>query len=920
MRTVRRFWRRLAALATARRDEQRLRAEIEEHIALQTGENLRAGLPPAEARRRAALKFGSVEATEERHREQRGLPWAENLARDMRLALRRLRLAPAFAITTILTLALGIGATTSIFTLVHAVLLQSLPVANPSELYRLGRTAPANYMSAYSQNREISLVSYDGYKYFRSHTPGFAELAAFEVGGHMLGVRRAGAVERAQSYPGEFVSGNYFAMFGINPLAGRMLTARDEDAGAPAVAVMSDRLWRQQYAGDRDVIGGVFNLNDKPVTVVGITPAGFFGDSLRSNPPGFFLPLTTEPLIEGDNDLNHPETAWLSMIGRIQPGMRPAAIEAGMRVELRQWLQAHWGAMGVRARANLSKQTLYLRPGGAGISRMRDQYQQWLEILMTVSGFVLLIVCANITNLMLVRSLERRRQISLSMALGARRGRVVGQALTESILLALLGGAAGLGLAYLGTRLLLGLAFPASAGLAAVPISAAPSAPVLLFTLGVSLLTGIGFGIAPAWMAARVDPIESLRGGGRGVVRAGSGPRKAMVVLQAALCLALLSASGLLTAALHRLENQDLGFEQSRRSIASIDPKLAGYGREQLTPLYERIRASIAAIPGVAAVGLAAYAPFGANNRDSSVWGEGRNPPGPNEDVQAWVDRVTAGYFEAVGNRIVRGRGMGNEPASSRRVAVVNQAFVRKFFPHQDPIGKHFGRADLGPNVYEIIGVAQDARYLSFGLDQPAQAFYFLPESQRETPETDAGSHYLHDIVIATRAGVVLEPEAVSRALAAVDPNLPTTSVRPMSTQVAAEFTQQRLIARLTSLFGVLSLILACTGMYGITAYNVGCRTGEIGVRMALGAGRREAMRIVLQGAFWLTAIGLVLGLPLMLAAGRLLGNQLYGVSPFSAPIALAAVAALGLSTLIASLVPALRASRISPAQALRAE
>jgi predicted permease len=918
MKALRRALRRLASLATKRRDEQRMRIEMEEHMALQMGENLRAGVSPVEARRRAAWQFGPIEAIQESYRDQRGLPWMETLARDVSQALRRLRLAPAFALATIVTLALGIGATTSIFTLVHAVLLQSLPVANPAALYRLGRTTPANFMNAYNQHREISLVSYDGYQYFRSHTPGFAELAAFEVGGHRLGVRRAGAEALAQTYPGEFVSGNYFTMFGINPLAGRMLSARDEDVSAPAVAVMSDRLWRQQYGADPAVIGGVFNLNGKPVTVVGITPPGFFGDSLRNNPPDFFLPLTTAPMIEGDNDLTHPETAWLSMIGRIQPGARPAAIEAAMRVELRQWLQAHWGVMGARARANLARQTLFLEPGGAGISRMRDQYQQWLEILMTVSGLVLLIVCANVANLMLVRSLERRRQISLSRALGARTSRVVGQALTECMLLALLGGGAGLGLAFAGTRLILGLAFPPSAG--PVPISAAPSLPVLFFALGVSLLTGIGFGIAPAWMATRVDPIEALRGGGRGLVSAGSAPRKAMVVLQAALCLALLSASGLLSAALHRLETQDLGFEQNGRTIASIDPTLAGYGREQLSPLYARIRTSIAGIPGVVAVGMAAYAPFSANNRDSSVWVEGRKPPGPDEDVQAWVDRVTGGYFEALGNRIVRGRGIGDESASSRHIAVVNQAFVRKFLPHEDPIGKHFGRADLGPDVYEIVGVAQDARYLTFGLDQPPQPFYFLPESQRETPEKDAGSHFLQDIVIATRPGVVLAPEAVARALAAVNPNLPLTSARPMSRQVAAEFTQQRLIARLTSLFGILSLILACTGMYGITAYNAGCRTGEIGVRMALGAGRGEAMRLILQGAFWLTALGLVLGLPLMLAAGRLLGNQLYGVSPFSAPVALAAVAALGLSTLVASLVPALRASRISPAQALRAE
>jgi len=384
MKKLRRFVNRLTSWTRAERDEERLRAEIEEHLAFQFEDNLRAGLSAEEARRQAVLKFGAIEAIKEDYRDKRGLPFLETLAQDTHYTLRRLRRSPAFTVTVVLTLALGIGATTSIFTLVNAVLLKSLAVANPAELYRLGtEAAGCSYCPAYSQEerKEFSIVSYDLYKHFRDNTPGFAELAAFQGGGTDFGVRRSGARELAQSYPGEFVSGNYFTMFGIRPYAGRLLTPSDDRPGAPPVAVMSYRLWRERYGSDPTVVGGVFNFDEKPVVVVGIAPPTFFGDKLRAIPPDFFLPLNTEPAVQGDNDLNQAE-AWLGLIGRVRPGAKPAAIEAQMRVELKQWLRSHWGDMSANDRAVFPEQTLFLRPGGAGISRMRDQYEHWLQILM----------------------------------------------------------------------------------------------------------------------------------------------------------------------------------------------------------------------------------------------------------------------------------------------------------------------------------------------------------------------------------------------------------------------------------------------------------------------------------------------------------------------------------------------------------
>ena len=920
MRALRLFFRRLTWWVTVRRDEERLRAEIEEHLALQAAENLRAGLSPAEARRQAALKFGGVEAMKENYRDQRRLPSLETLARDIRYALRRLRMAPAFTLATILTLALGIGATTSIFTLVNAVLLKSLPVPDPGELYRLGREANCCYISGYSQDKEFSLVSYDLYEYLRDNTKGFSELAAFPSILLQFGVRRSGTSEAAQTTPGEFVSGNYFAMFGIKPYAGRMLAPADDVPDAPPVAVMSHRLWQQRYGTDPSVIGSSFNLNDKPFTIVGIAPPGFFGDTLRNTPPDFFLPLNSEPYVQTDTDLKKYDTHWLELIGRLQPGITPASVEAQMRVALKQWLHSHWGEMSAGDRARFPEQTLFLSPGGAGITRMRDQYRRWLQILMTVTGFVLLIVCANVANLMLVRGLERRRQTSLSIALGARASRVVREPLIESFLLSLVGGAIGIAIATAGTRLILAFAFPSLPGSGGVPIEASPSLSVLLFALVTSLVTGLAFGIAPALMALRVDPNETLRGSGRAATRRGLIPRKTLVVMQAALSLVLLSAAGLLTAALGSLENRDHGFEQDRRLVVSLNPRLAGYRPAQLSVLYRRIHDSIANLPGVASVALCLYSPP-AGGWGSTVWIDGQPAPGPaEENVSEW-NRVTPGYFDVVGTPLLMGRVIsGQDTATSRKVAVINQAFARKFFGKEDPIGKHFGRKPEASREFEIVGVVKDARYIARKLDEPLWPMFFLPEAQAEYTQTNLGSLFLHDVVVLTSPEANVSDAAIRQAVASVDPGMPVTSILSLKEQVALQFTQPRLIARLTSFFGVLSLLLASIGIYGVTAYNAASRTNEIGVRMAVGATPGQIVRMVLRGALGLVLLGLLIGLPLTLVAGRFLGSQLYGTNPYNLVVTATSVLTLGFSALIASAVPACRASMICLLDALRAE
>jgi predicted permease len=897
-----------------------LREEIEQHLAMQAADNRRAGLSPIEAHRRAALTFGSVEGMKERYREQRTVPSVERLIRDTSQALRRLRMAPAFTVATVLTLALGIGATTSIFTLVNAVLLKSLPVANPDELYRLGREPRCCYIGGYSQDKEFSLVSYDLYRYLQSNTSGFSELAAFPSTQLLFGVRRVGNADTVQSYPGEFVSGNYFTTFGVQPYAGRLLTTADDARGAPPVAVMSYRLWQQRYGADLSVIGSTFNVNEQPFTVVGITPQGFFGETLRNTPPDFFLPLNTEPLVQSDTDLNKYDTHWLALIGRIQPGVTPAAVEVRMRGALTQWLRSHWGEMSASDRTKFPEQTLFLSPGGSGITSMRQQYGQWLVILMAVTAFVLLIVCANVANLMLVRSLERRQQIALSMALGAPVSRVVSQPLIESLLLSLAGGAAGLVIAFAGTRLILQLAFPSLPGFAGVPIEASPSLPVLLFASVTSFATGVIFGIGPAWMAARVDPIETLRGSSRATTRTGLLPRKALVVFQAALSLVLLSMAGLLTAALHSLETQTFGFEQDRRVVVTMNPKLAGYRAGQLSVLYGGIRDGIANMSGVSSVALCLYTPPG-GGWGSGVWIDGHPPPGPRDDNSASWNRVTPDYFTVIGTPLLKGRSISAEDtAASRKVAVVTEAFVRKFLGNDDPIGQHFGRRSDATREFEIIGVARDARYFTRGLDQPSGPLFFLPEAQAEYSQTNLGSLFLRNIVIETQPGASVPEASIRQAIASVAPGLPITSIRTLGEHVSAMFTQPRLIARLASLFGMVSLIVASIGLYGVTAYHAGRRTKEIGVRMALGASPGEVVQLILRGALGLVLLGLSIGLPLTFVAGKFLGNQLYGTSSYNPSVTLVAIAMLGCSATVAALVPAWRATMISPLDSVRAE
>ena len=851
---------------------------------------------------------------------------------DLRDALRELRKAPSFTATGLITLALGIGATTAIFTLVHQVMLKSLPVAKPSELWRIGDKVRCCNWGGYTQgdDGDFALFSWEAYKNFRAQTPEFVDLAALQAGNAPLGVRRAGSQAPVDTRNGQYVSGNFFRTFGVQPWIGRLMTDVDDQEGSPPVAVMSYRIWHDKYGSDASVIGAGYQINGHPFTVIGVAAPGFFGAKLAgAGMPDLWLPLTAELLIEGATARpKRPNTNYLDLIGRVRPGVNPKSLEAKLKVEFHNWLASHVPDMEPGEKQLWQQQTLRLVPGGAGVAALRDEYEDGLKLLLVAAGCVLLVACGNVANLMLARGLKDRAQTSIRVALGAPRARLLRKSLVECIVLAAIGGALGIGVAYAGTRLILHLAFQIGGPNNYVPISATPSLPVLLFTLGMSVLTGVLFGIAPAWMTSHADPIEALRGTNRSVSGSRSWAQRSLVIAQAAMSLVLLSAAALLGQSLRNLQHQRFGFETQGRYIAWIDPRLGNYKPEQMEPMFRRIDDSLLQIPGVRMVAPALYAPMTGDSWNNGVRIEGRPEPGAKDDTSAGFVRVMPGFFEALGAKIVSGRSITEQDtATTRKVAVINEAFAKKFFKNQNPIGQHFGPGKVKySSTFEIVGVVRDMRYMTYNYKEPVGPMYWLPEAQRvewDDPayaSGESGSQYLYNIVIWAPGSPPQMEERVRKTLTAIDPNLVLYGVDPYSKVVSADFQQEEMVATLTTLFGVLGLVLAAVGLYGVMAYAVQQRTGEIGVRMALGADRMRVLKMVLRSAFSQIGIGMAIGIPAAIGAGKLMRDQLYGVTPWNPVMLALAVLTLALAALLASLVPARRAAGVEPMVALRNE
>jgi len=842
----------------------------------------------------------------------------------IRFALRQFAKAPGFAATVILTIALGIGANTAIFTLVHAILLKSLPVANPASLYRVGDLDDCCINGGFiNDNGDFDLFSYDLYREFQNSTPEFEQLAAFQSGQNMMNVRVGNAMAKAERT--EYVSGNYFSTFGIGAYAGRMLQPTDDVPGAAPVAVLSYSAWQSAHAADPSVVGSTFYLQSHPVTVIGIAPPGFFGDRVNDNPPAFWIPLNAEPVLEGETTiLKVAESNWLYALGRVKPGVAPKALEAKISNTLRQWLATQPAYTQNGNDKEIPKQHVVLAAGGGGVQNLQQEAGDGLRLLTWISALVLLVACANIANLLLARGAARRAETSIRTALGAARTALIGQALTESVLLSLAGGLIGIGIAYLGARMILNLAFPEATQM---PIQSTPSPVILGFAFLLSLITGVIFGIVPAWISSHADPAEALRGLNRSTGDRSLLPQKALIVLQGALSLVLLVGAGLMTQTLRNLERQNFGITTANRYVIHFDPMGAGYNLETIGAVNQRIEDEFKALPGVKSAGLALYSTLEGNNWGERVFVEGRPAPGPEENNNSSWDRVSPQFFQTVGQSVLRGRGFTDQDtATSQMVAVVNQAFVKKFFPKEDPLGRHFGVFDQKyASNFEIVGIVADAKYNS--PREPYRSMYFRPMTQfnrnvtgRQFFMAESRSVYPNSITVQYVGDAASLESMARRTLANINPDLTVVSFKSLDYQVADNFNGERLISRLTGLFGVLALVLASVGLYGITAYSVARRTNEIGVRMALGANRSHVVVMVMRRALGLVAIGLAIGIPVALLGGRLMRTQLYGVRTYD-PVTLAgAVFVLAAFAALAGFIPARRAASIEPMHALRQE
>jgi predicted permease len=838
----------------------------------------------------------------------------DSIWKDIRFSWRGLFKRPAFTLVALVILALGIGANTAIFTLINAVVLKPLPVSKPEELVLfndLSNEGTSTMDDGDIPSGPIERYSYASYRYFREHDPSFQELSAFRSGESRLSVRRADASagEAAERASGHLVSGNYFSLLGVNPIYGRVLTNQDDSTAAPPAAVISNQYWTQKLNADSQVVGKTVLLNGTAFTIVGVMPPEFFGIRVRRS-PDFWVPLAFQPQIElRESSAEDRNVYWLNMIGRLKPGVGIAQAQASINVQLHQFLTAQGGSQLTEdTRQAIQNSYVTLAPGARGISGLRAVYSTALRMLMVIVVLVLLIACANVGNLLLSRAAARQAEISLRQALGASRWRLVRQLLTESLLLAFIGAIFGVLVAQWGVSLLVNRLA------ATTPLDVKPDASVLLFTLAISLASGILFGIAPALRASNVDLTTALKEksaqGRKRRFNLGSG----LVVAQVAVSLVLLVGAGLFARSLIKLQQEDLGFNRENVLVASVDTRLAGYKVEDLSNVYRQLYDRLSALPNVRATTIASYSPMQGTASYSTVVVRGYTPA-ENEDMNVGDVYVGPRFAETLGVPLLMGREIGfQDTVNSAKVAVVNQTFARRYFGNENPIGRRLTfDEDSDKNDYEIVGVIGDSKYDS--AREKAERTVFRPIMQVQNQQIFANVFELRTV------GDPLTLSAEVRAtVAQFNDKLPIVNMTSLRVQTDEALRQDKLITQLVSFFGLLGLLLSCVGLYGIMAHAVVRRTNEIGIRMALGAERRDIVWMVLKESLMLVGIGLALGLPASWGAAQLISNQLFGMRP-SDPISLAvAVLLLTVVAVLAGYLPARRASRVDPLVALRYE
>jgi predicted permease len=908
------WFRRLSNLGSRAKVDREIENELRAHIELRIADNIATGMSKEEARRDAMLRFGNLTATRERVNEIDAALTLSSVWTDVRYGMRQLRRSPGFTAVALIMLGLGIGANTAIFSLIDAALLKMLPVRDPQQLVQMLTVNPDTPVN--------DAFSYTAYRAFGERTQVFDGVLAFrrmynvdfEVDGH-------GGLANLQ-----LVSGNYFSVLGVNAILGRTLLAADEGAeGESPVAVIGYDYWRSRFGLDPRIIGKRILLNNAAYTVVGVTEPEFYGVQ-----PGermdVSVPLTTIPLVNPGfagvglpyDVFKAPYRNWLFVMARLKPGMTPQEATANLEPVFAQSMrEAADGLAGLPIDSPTIRRTilatrLRIDPASQGLAALRNQFSKPLLVVMVIVGLLLLVTCANVANLLLARAQAREKEIAVRLAMGAARLRLMRQLITESALLGLGGGVLGIGLALWGGRWLLVLM---AHGRSPVSLSVHADWTVLGFTLAVSSLTVLLFGIIPAWRATRLNPAKGLAQGSRGTRTAGNRSRlaKSLVVVQIAVSLVLLIAAGLLTRSLGNLRSFYPGFNKDKVLLFALNQTMVGYKDGQTVPLYERILARIHAIPGVMTASLSVHEPLSTNVSSTSVKVKG-TPAGMGEDLTSiGVEPVGPEYFATLQTPLVGGREFTSaDRAGAPKVAVVNESFAHHYFGDANPIGRfvsipgYRGDADW----LEIVGEAHDLKV--HDLREPATPMLYV--SMLQAPEFGATFE-----VRTAMNPETIEP-AVLNAMNEIDSRLPVFRVKTLSDQLDDSLVEERLVASLSGIFGVLALLLACIGLYGLMAYAVNRRTGEIGLRMALGAERARIAGMIVRETLLLAGCGLVIGVPVAAFASRLMASQLFGVKPGD-PLTIAGASVLmGAVTVVASYLPARRAASVDPMQALRSE
>lgn len=921
MKKLRTWTVRLRSLLNKGQMERDLADELESNLQMETEANLRSGMTPEEARRRTLAKFGSLDSVKEQCRDRSGVPFIETIAKDVRYALRTLRQNKGWTTVAVLSLALGIGVNTALFSVVDSVLLGTLPARSPDEIVSfrwLGETNMSSTRSGYGYVApDTSVTSADPrfreatfsfgiFQEFRKQSQSLAELFAFANTGSSLNLFANGHAELAS---GQVVSGNFYRELGVTPILGRLIEPGDDSASADPVAVISFQYWQRRFAMDPAVVGSTVTINTTPFTIVGITPPND-GSAVRigSVAREVTIPMAMERQIQRQSRVNQPGNWWLMVMGRLKPNVTREQLQAALRGVYDRTVREEWKAAVAsfpperRSSPEIAQHEdrvaqLRVVAGNRGVYDVVPRESSMLRLLASIAGMVLLLVCVNLANLLLLRGAMRQKEMTIRLAIGASRPRVIRQLLTESLVLAGIGGTIGLLLAYWCRTFL-----PVWMGFRAVELDWT----VLGFAAAITILIGIVFGLLPAFRSTRVNLAPAIQGSSqctRSRTGLGKSLGQSLLVAQVAISLVLLIGAGLFLRTLRNLRGVDVGFKTDKLVLFGVNPAANQYDAARTAALFDETLEQLAAIPGVRSVALSSTALLTGDNSTSRFGVEGQP-----DRVISYVLSIHNNYFETIDIPLRLGRDFTSQDnLSAPRVSIINETFARRFFPKMNPLGKHL---EVPANIQiEIVGVVGDARFATLRDDPPPTVY--MPHLQRPT------SRYFAIRTHADAAGLV---PAIRDAMRRIDPNLPLQFISTQTESMDRLLTQEKTFAVSSSLFGLLALVISMIGLFGLMSYTVARRTKEIGIRMALGAKRGAVLRSVIRETLRLVAAGVLIGLGAAYWLGRFIASQLFGLQPNDSTTIFLAVLVMIVVATLAGYLPARRASRVDPMVALRYE